>query len=127
MTVMFTVFNNKLASYGISFNPTGVTDSSLTSIQGLDAAAYAYFTERAKDAIVTAFYAITPFLWLGVFAVAAMGNVNITKEGKGLEGEGERDFSENTMEGSYVLSVLRRRKTRAPVEKQKGDVVAGEV
>lgn len=103
---MFTVFNNSLSNAGI-FLKGG--SSSFDQISALSPDARAYIQDHARTAISVSFFALCSFLWLGMIAVAFMGNVRITKEGKGLEGGGERDFSENVVEGSYIGSLFRRR------------------
>ncbi len=107
MTLMFTVFNNHLSSAGITLK--GGSSNSFDKISELSPEGQKYLRGEARTAISVSFFALCSFLWLGVVAVAFMGNVNITKEGKGLEGEGERDFSENVIEGSYIGSLFRRR------------------
>lgn len=107
MTLMFTVFNNSLSNAGIILK--GGSSNSFDQISALSPDAEAYLRNEAKSAISTSFFALCSFLWLGLVAVAFLGNVNITKRGKGLEGDGVRDFSENVVDGSYIGSLFRRR------------------
>lgn len=71
LTLMSTVFNNKL-------NPTTATN--------------------AKTAIMYAYYAIAPFMWLCVLACLFLGNVWINKDG-----------DHDVVNGAYILSVLTRK------------------
>jgi hypothetical protein len=107
MTLMFTVFNNRLSNAGIILKSG--SSNSFNQISALSPDSQAYIRSEAKSAISTSFFALCSFLWLGLVAVAFLGNVNITKKGKGLEGGGVRDFSENIVEGSFIGSLFRRR------------------
>jgi hypothetical protein len=107
MTLMFTVFNNRLSDAGIILK--GGSSNSFDQISNLSPDSQAYLRDQARTAISVSFFALCSFLWLGLVAVAFLGNVKITKEGKGLEGGGLRDFSENVVEGSYIGSLFRRR------------------
>lgn len=71
LTLMSTVFNNKL-------NLTGT---------------------NAKTAIMFAYYAIVPFMWLCVLACLLLGNVWINKDG-----------DHDVVNEAYILSALTRRK-----------------
>lgn len=107
MTLMFTVFNNLLLNAGIILKSG--TSNSFDQISALSPADQAYLRNEAKSAIATSFFALCSFSWLGLVAVAFLGNVNITKRSKGLEGDGVRDFSENVVEGSFIGGLFRRR------------------
>lgn len=104
---MFTVFNNRLSDAGIILK--GGSSNSFDQISNLSPDSQAYLRDQASTAISVSFFALCSFLWLGLIAVAFLGNVKITKEGKGLEAGGLRDFSENVVEGSYIGSLFRRR------------------
>jgi hypothetical protein len=115
MTLMFTIFNNLLLNAGITLK--GGSSSSFDQISDLSPDSQAYLRDKARTAISTAFFALCSFLWLGLVAMAFLGNVNITGKGKGLNGEGELDFSENLVKGSYIGSLFRRRMIRGTKEK----------
>lgn len=120
MTLMFTIFNNSLEKAGISFK-TGEksSSSSFDQISNLPVDFQKYLRDETRTALMTAFFAMGAFLWVGLVAVSFLGNVKITKEGKGLEGEGKRDFSENVVvKGSYLGSLLRKRPVPGAREKQ---------
>jgi len=114
MTLMFTVFNNLLSNAGIVLK--GDSSSSLDQISALSPARQAYIRSEVKTAISTSFFALCSFLWLGLVAVAFLGNVDITKRGKGLEDGEVRDFSENVIQGSFIGSLFRRRNVVAKRE-----------
>jgi hypothetical protein len=114
MTLMFTVFNNSLSNAGIMLK--GGSSSSLTQISTLSPTRQDYLRSEVKTAISTSFFALCSFLWLGLVAMAFLGNVEITKRGKGLEDGGVRDFSENVIQGSYIGSLFRRRNVAAKRE-----------
>ena len=104
MTLMFTVSNAGIILKGGSSN-------SFDQIGALSPDDQSYLRDQARTAISVSFFALCSFLWLGVIVVAFLGNVKITKEGKGLDGEGARDFSENVVEGSFIGSLFRRRQS----------------
>lgn len=121
MTLMFTVFNNRLSDAGITLKGGS---SDFNQISALSPDGQAYLRDQARTAISVSFFALCSFLWLGLIAVAFLGNVKITKEGKGLKGEGARDFSENVLEGSYVGSLFRKRNGVDKRENRRSDVQA---
>jgi hypothetical protein len=106
MTLMFTVFNNRLSDAGITLKGGS---SNFDQITALSPESQSYLRDQARTAISVSFFALCSFLWLGLVTVAFLGNVNITKKGKGLEGEGVKDFSENVIQGSYIGSLFRKR------------------
>lgn len=120
MTLMFTVFNNRLSDAGIILK--GGTTDSFDQISALSPSDQAYLRNEARSAISTSFFALCSFLWLGLVAVAFLGNVNITRKGKGLDGDGVRDFSENVVEGSFIGSLFRRRSGVVKREKVQSSV-----
>ncbi|KAL5324576.1 hypothetical protein ACEPPN_009122 [Leptodophora sp. 'Broadleaf-Isolate-01'] len=109
LTLMFTIFNNKMQDRGIDLRAG--SSSSFGGIAGLDETAQKYLRDSARDSIRVAMFAMTSFLWLGVPVMGALGNVDISKgrEAEVLQQE-ELDFSENVCKGAYIGSVLRRRK-----------------
>jgi hypothetical protein len=115
MTLMFTIFNNLLQNAGITLK--GGSSSSFDQISGMSLDSQKYLRDKARTAISTAFFALCSFCWLGLVAMAFLGNVNITGKGKGLDGEGAMDFSENVVAGSYIGSLFRRHTASATREK----------
>jgi hypothetical protein len=107
MTIMFTVFYNSMGSAGLHFN--AASTSSLAAIQALTPTELAYLRDHAKTAIALAFYVMSAFLWLAVVASACMGNVNISKQKKSVNSDGELDFSNSVVKGAYLSSLLRKR------------------
>ncbi|KAF7953768.1 uncharacterized protein EAE97_001167 [Botrytis byssoidea] len=108
LTIMLNIFNNHLSSSGISVS--GATTASFSGIATLESAEQDYVRKMAKEGIVLAFYAISAFLWLGVGASVALGNVWIAKGGE--EGMANLNGDEKvgqTCEGSFLGSLLRRR------------------
>jgi hypothetical protein len=108
MTIMFTIFYNSMRSAGLYLNAASST-SSLAAIEKLTPVELTYLRDHAKTAIALSFYALSVFLWLAVIAVVAMGNVNISKRNRGVEGDGELDFSQSVVRGTYLGSLLSRR------------------
>ena len=100
-TIMLNIFNNNLAKFGISFSASG--SQSFEAIESLGREEQVFLREKARGAIVLAFFAITAFMWLGVLAVSALGNVDIAKQGK----EGEHVVTR----GSFLGSLVGRRRT----------------
>ena len=108
MTLMFTVFNNSLHNAGINF--TAGMQSSFDQIDDLPLDAVAYLRDQSRKAIIVSFFALCAFLWLGVVAMAFMGNVHIQKDSKAVD-KGKRDFSEHVVvKGSYLGSLLSKRR-----------------
>lgn len=62
----------------------------------------------AKDAMVWAFVAICPFMGVCIFCAACLGNVSIVKPKPGDDGEEPKPTA---TDGSYLLALLRARKT----------------
>jgi hypothetical protein len=107
MTIMFTVFYNSMGSAGLHFNASST--SSLAAIAALTPSELAYLRDHAKTAIALSFYAMSAFLWLAVIASACMGNVNISRQKKRVDSNGELNFSNSVVKGTYLGSLLRRR------------------
>lgn len=105
-TIMLNVFNNSMRQSGISF--TSTSSSSLDAISSLSPTEQAYFREKSKSSITLSFFALSAFMWLGVLAVTELGNVGITKSGKGDEEDTENGPSGNVVKGSYIRSLLHR-------------------
>jgi hypothetical protein len=118
MTLMFTVFNNSLHNAGINFSAG--TQSSFDQISELPSDAMTYLRDQSRKAIRVSFFALCAFLWLGVVAMAFMGNVHIQKDAKAVD-KGKRDFSEHVVvKGSYLGSLLSKRRLNS--EREKGVV-----
>jgi hypothetical protein len=98
-TLMLNIFNNSLRKSGLSFNSN--SSSSFNAISSLPANEQNFLRSKAKSGIVLAFFALTAFLWLGVVATLAMGNVRIGKKGKYGEVESDR-----AVKGSFLGSLL---------------------
>lgn len=94
-TIMINIFNNSLSFSGITLH--SASSSSFSALTGMSAADQQFFKEKAKKGIVLAFFAITAFMWLGVFAAAALGNVRIGTKGRP---------DEVVVKGSWIGSVL---------------------
>lgn len=109
MTIMLNIFNNKMRRDGISF---AGTSESFAAIEAMSPQKQDYLRGKAKGAIALAFFAISAFMWLGCVSMLGLGNVDIGKE----KGEGE-DLA-NVTKGSYIGSLLRRR--RLQKEKRPG-------
>jgi len=106
MTIMDTVFNNKA---GISQSWNFSTTSGVSffgSLAFIPASLKQEILDQIRDAIVLAFVAILPFMWLCVFASFWLGNVRITRNKK-VDKEGRVDFSENVIESVFVWSLIR--------------------
>jgi len=103
MTLMFTIFNNEMHHAGISLDSSST--SSFDAISQLPPDTQAYIKEQATVAISLAFFAMSAFLWVGVPAMAFLGNVNLKTKSDGVAGA--RDFSNNVVKGSYVSSLVR--------------------
>ncbi|TAQ83922.1 hypothetical protein B7494_g7754 [Chlorociboria aeruginascens] len=97
-TIMLNIFNNRL-SLSVPSLPS-FSINSYDSITSLPPSSQALIRDKARNAIVLAFYAITAFLWLGVVAMMGVGNAKLTK-GKG-------GVVQDVVKGSYVGWVLRR-------------------
>jgi hypothetical protein len=125
-TIMLNIFNNRMSEAGIDLvNAGSSTASSFESIAGLPEAQQEFIRNRAKDAIIVAFFGISSFMWLGVVAMAFLGNVNIRKDTNVREGE-ETD-SENLSKGPYIATWFRKRSDGAreePPEKVEQRLVA---
>lgn len=101
---MLNIFNNHLSQNHLSFSSSSA--SSLNSLTTLPEAKQAFFKATAKSGIILAFFALTAFLWLGLVAMAFLGNVKI---GKGeVSEEGQR--GNLLTEGSFVASWFRKAK-----------------
>jgi hypothetical protein len=125
MTIMDTVFNNKA---GISQNWNFSTTSGASffgSLASVPAVVKQQIIDQIRDAIVLAFVAILPFMWLCVFASFWLGNVRITINKK-VDKEGRVDFSENVIEGVFVWSVISGWLGREVMEKGNGEENNGE-
>lgn len=109
-TLMLNIFNNTLRTAGVSFN--GVASSSFGAISGMSPADQEYFREKAKRGLVLAFYALSAFCWLGVFACLALGNVKIGREGG----------KDKICRGSYIGSLLWNRGAGAGVVEEGTDM-----
>jgi hypothetical protein len=106
MTIKDTVFNNK-AGISESWNFSTTSSASFfDSIAGLPPAIRQAIIDKIRNAIVLAFVAILPFMWLCVFASCWLGNVRITTKRR-VDQEGRMDFSENVIEGVFVVSLVR--------------------
>jgi hypothetical protein len=106
MTIMDTVFNNKA---GISRSWNFSTTSGVSffgSLAFIPAGLKQEIIDQIRDAIVLAFVAILPLMWLCVLASFWLGNVRITINKK-VDKEGRVDFSENVIEGVFVWSLIR--------------------
>lgn len=112
MTVMDTVFNNKMGGLGPASSSNSTSSSGMSSsnfiqsISTLPPDVQAAIRSTARRAIVWAFIAILPFMWLCVVAAAFLGSVRITRKRKTDE-QGRTDFSENVTESSFLLGVFR--------------------
>lgn len=123
LTFMFSIFNNKMQKYGIDLRAG--SSNSFSGIQGLNEGAQAYLKDSARESIRVAMFAMTSFLWLGIPAMGALGNVRISK-GEVVEAQqDELDFSRNVCKGSYLGSMVKKRKGNAR-EKKQVRVVEGE-
>lgn len=128
MTLMESVFNNKFAlpsaqgsSSATTSNPSYIDSISLLPTDVQDAV-----RDTAQRAVVWAFIAILPLMWLCVVAAALLGNVDITMQQRDEDEEGLVDWSENTYEGVYLLSgLMGRNKDSARRRKREGDADAG--
>ncbi|TGO86151.1 hypothetical protein BPOR_0330g00070 [Botrytis porri] len=109
LTVMLNIFNNHLSSAGISVSST--TTASFSGIATLGSAEQDYVRNMAKEGIVLAFYAISAFLWLGVFASVGLGNVWIAKGGEEevVKLNGDEKVAQ-TCEGSFLGSLFGRKR-----------------
>ncbi len=109
MTVMLNIFNNKMANAGVAFNGEN-SNSSFDAIASLPEDVQTFIRERAREAIVVAFFAITAFMWLGLFVVAGLGNADIKRSKTVEEAAQEEDrFAESLTKGSFLMSLVRRR------------------
>ena len=106
LSVMDNIFNSKVAHSGFSLNSSNF--ASLESIGTLDSATGEALKKVAKHAIVTAYYAITAFMWLGLVLMTGLGNLRIGRKAK--KGTGGQDIPDRVWEGSYVFGKLTRRK-----------------
>jgi hypothetical protein len=114
-TIMLNIFNNRLSEAGIDLVHSGSsTASSFGAIKKLPQAEQLYVRRKAKDAIVIAFYAISAFMWLGVFVMVFLGNVDIKKHND-ISQDGETDVSSLT-KGAYVASWFRKREATSARE-----------
>lgn len=103
MTLMLNIFNNAMRKDGVTFADSG------ESFQALAASSLERQTllrDKAKSAIALAFWAVSAFMWLGSVSMLGLGNVDI-----GKEAEAGEDLA-NTAKGSYIGSLLRRRRVR---------------
>ena len=110
-TIMLNIFNNRLSHAGISLvHGASSSASSFSQIEGLSHEQQVHLRSSAKEGIVIAFYWISAFMWLGVVAMAFMGNVNIKKDSKESDTyeDGETDVGSLT-KGSYLGSLFRRK------------------
>lgn len=115
-TIMLNIFNNKL---GISLvHGASSSASSLGQLAQLPEEEQEHVRGKAQAAIVVAFYGISSFMWLGVVAMAFLGNVNIKKDADDTAGGGETDASSLT-KGAYVVSWFRHPKVTGGGEEQK--------
>jgi hypothetical protein len=96
-TVMLNIFSNSLSKSGLHFN--SVSSSSFEAIAALSQEQQSYFRSQASRGIVLAFFAITAFMWLGVLACSALGNVRILKSG----GKDSKSF---LTKGSFIGSLI---------------------
>ncbi|KAK5172735.1 uncharacterized protein LTR77_002855 [Saxophila tyrrhenica] len=103
-TIMLNIFNNKL---GISLVHGTSGASSFNQIDQLPPKEQEFVRARAQAAIVVAFYGISAFMWLGVVAMAFLGNVDIKKDVDDVDEEGQTSAS-SLAKGSYVASWCRR-------------------
>ena len=105
---MLNIFNNKLSSAGINLaHGTSSTASSFSQLDKLPAAGQDYVRHHAKNAIIVAFYGITAFMWLGVVAMAFLGNVDIKKDAKATDTLAEwRDGRCQSCEGSIYYKLV---------------------
>lgn len=101
-TIMLNIFNNRMKSYGLSFEGSG---QSFGAIDSLSAEQQGFLRGKAKDSIALAFWAVSAFLWLGCVLMGGLGNVSIGVE----RGDGEEP--KNVIKGTYLGSLVRRRKT----------------
>lgn len=104
-TIMLNIFNGTLQKNGINFSSGG--GENFGAIAGLGTAELAFFKDKATKGIVLAFYAITAFMWLGVFSCCGLGNVRIVGD------------EHRTLKGSWVGSLLSKKKR----EQKNGEVV----
>ena len=110
-TIMLNIFNNKLSNAGISLvHGESSSASSFSQIAELPEDQQEYLRRIAKAGIIIAFYGISAFMWLGVVAIAFIGNVDIKKDVKQADSheDGETDVGSLT-KGSYLGSILRRK------------------
>jgi hypothetical protein len=125
LTLMFTIFNNKMASAGINLKASG--SSSFGGIEGMTTTQQSYLRNSAQNAIQIALFAMSSFLWLGIPAVMAMGNVDISKKGEDEHVQHEElDFSQNICQGSYVGNALRKRRGHWKEKERIGGVIRTE-
>lgn len=112
-TIMLNIFNNKMSNAGISLvHGESSSASSFSQIAQLPEGQQEYLRRKAKAGIITAFYGISAFMWLGLVSIAFLGNVDIKRDAKDIDTyeDGETDVGSLT-EGSYLGSFLRRRET----------------
>ncbi len=118
-TIMLNIFNNKL---GISFvHGASSSASSLDQLAQLPEKEQEYVRSKAQAAIVVAFYGISSFMWLGVVAMAFLGNVNIKKDADDTGADGETDAG-NLTKGAYVASWFRHPKVTGANEEPETDI-----
>lgn len=108
-TIMLNIFNNKLSGAGINLaHGTSSSASSFSAISSLPPKEQEYFRSKASEGIVVAFYGISSFMWLGVFAALFLGNVNIPKQSKNADSNLDKDTDVGILtRGSYVGSLFR--------------------
>lgn len=105
-TVMMNIFNNVMNNAGLNFS---ANSGDFEGISGLSPADQGFFRDRSRKAIELAFWGITAFLWLGVFACLELGNVWI---GKREKGEGDKKLERGSWVG-WILFGKRRGVERA--------------
>lgn len=107
LPIMNSVFNNRL---GMSFHID--SHSSLEAIATLPLEAQAVLREQAGEAVMWAFVAICPFMWVAVLVAGCLGTVYLDKDGQTLRDEGEGgdaiSSKKGLVEGSYLLDLSRR-------------------
>lgn len=107
LPIMNSVFNNKL---GIDFHVD--SHSSLDAIAKLPLEVQTALRAQAGEAVMWAFVAICPFMWVAVLVAGCLGTVYLDKDGQTMRGKGEGGDAirskRGVVQGSYLLDLLRR-------------------